>query len=163
MTVVASKKRDLGLVRGFICRGFHSKAGAGLPAAQPGGLRFARPVRGCAVGQCGVGVQAYLPARQPQPVQQGILAARKLRKPGHDHRAVIARHKKLRYCGIRLCNGKGVKGRGCPATIYKFRHICLAYAPQSAQQGSGRAGNLLLHMGKIHSRHALAQHFFQQV
>ena len=78
MAVVASKKRDFWLVRGFIWRGFHSKEGAGLPAAQPRGLRFARPVRGCAVGQCRVGMQAYLPASQPQPVQQGILAARKL-------------------------------------------------------------------------------------
>ena len=113
-------------------------------------------MRRSAVGQCWIGVQTHLPASLPQPVQQGILTACKLRKPSHDHRAVITRHKKLRDRAVLLCNGKSVKGRGCPTAIFKLCHIGLAYAPQSAQQGSGRAGNLLLHMGKVHSRHTLA-------
>ena len=96
-------------------------------------------------------------------MQQGILAAGEQRKPGNNHGAVISGRKKAGQGYTVLRNGKGVKARRGPVTGLKCGNIGLAYAPQCAQQGGSRVGNFLLHMGKIHSRHALAQHFFQQV
>ena len=96
-------------------------------------------------------------------MQQGFLTAGEQRESSHHNGAVICGRKKAGQGKAVFADGKGVQSRCRPAACLQRGNIGLADAPQSAQQGSRRAGDFLLHMTEIHSSHALAQHFFQQV